>query len=128
MRHALILTLCLLVMTLPLRAALVVTLQEICVVADKAVLKLGIKNQYPEAVIASRATFFLMRADGKVVGRHSVWLIGDGQRLQSLPAGAATNWNVVMPMQGEFERANVVFGPVVLGSGARGNGRWETGP
>lgn len=76
-----VLLLCLWILTSPLASAqLVVSVPPVKVTGQKAVVRLGLKNELAEPIESARAVVFLLDAQGKMVAQTAQWIIGGGTK------------------------------------------------
>ena len=78
-------------------AQLVVSVPPVKVTGQKAVVKLGLKNELVETIESARAVVFLLDAQGKMVAQTAQWIIGDGTKDRpSLAPEKETTYNIVL--------------------------------
>jgi len=99
------------------RGELSVTVAEPKSTGTRAIVKLTMKNNYTNAVESARAVVFLIDAQGKVVGQRTEWVIGGTREKPGLAAGVTAEFNLVVPADKPFEKANVKFTRIILEGG-----------
>ena len=102
---------------LVVRGELSVTVADPQSTGTKAIVKLTMKNNYTNAVESARAVVFLIDAQGKVVGQRTEWVIGGTREKPGLAAGVTAEFNLVVPADKPFEKANVKFTRIILEGG-----------
>jgi hypothetical protein len=73
------------------QAELVVKVNEPKQQGAKAVIKLTLKNTFPENIESARATAFLSDSEGKVIVQSTKWVIGGSPKSRPLPPDSTTN-------------------------------------
>lgn len=63
-----------------LSAQLIVSVPPVKVTGQKAVVRLGLKNELAETIESARAVVFLLDAQGKMVAQTAQWIIGGGTK------------------------------------------------
>ena len=117
------LTLTLLFAALTAQAQLAVTVSPVKVAGQKAIVPLGMKNNFSEKVESARAVCFLLNEQGKMVGQSTKWVIGGTKDRPALSAGATNAFNFVIasPDSSGFTSTNLTakiqFSRVVLEGG-----------
>ena len=89
------------------QAQLTVTVSPPKVAGQKAVIPLGLKNEFAEAVQSARAVAFLLDEHGKVLGQDTRWIIGGTPGRAGLPAGATNAFHFIIAGQKPFSTTNV---------------------
>jgi len=82
-------------------AQLTVTVSEVKVVGQKAVVPLALKNGFTEKIESARGAVFLLDAEGKVVGQAARWIIGGDTNGGALAVGATNSFQFVVPTGGK---------------------------
>lgn len=104
-----------------LQAQLAVTVSPPKIVAQKAVVPLGLKNNFPETIESARAVVFLLDEHGKMVNQTTRWVIGGTPDKAGLAAGATNAFHFVITAENSFPSTNltakVTFTRVVLAGG-----------
>jgi hypothetical protein len=102
-------------------AELAVTVGPPKATGSKAIVKLDMKNGFPEKIEAARVVVFLLDGQGKIVGQPTTrWVIG-GSNTNGLAPGATNAFHFVIASDKPFATTNlaarVQFNLVVLGNG-----------
>jgi hypothetical protein len=80
-----------------LSAQLVVSVPPVKVIGQKAVVKLGLKNELTEPIESARAVVFLLDAQGKMIAQTAQWVIGGGPKDRPpLESKKESTYNVVL--------------------------------
>jgi len=107
--------------SLTVRADLVVKVDEPKTVAQKTVIKVDLKNAFPEKIESARAAIFLLDEHGKIVGQSTKWVIGGTKANPGLDAGKEMTFNFVVQAQRPIVTTNltskITFSRVVLEGG-----------
>jgi len=108
-------------MSLAARADLIVNVATPNTVGQKAVVKLNLKNTFPEKIESARASVFLLDEKGKMVGQSTKWVIGGTKNQASLAPGATNSFFFVITSEKPFATTNLAtkvnFNRVVLEGG-----------
>jgi len=108
-------------MLLAARADLIVNVATPNTVGQKAVVKLNLKNTFPEKIESARASVFLLDEKGKMVGQSTKWVIGGTKNQASLAPGATNSFFFVITSEKPFATTNLAtkvnFNRVVLEGG-----------
>jgi hypothetical protein len=104
------------------RAQLDVSMSQVKVAGQKAIVPLAIKNNFAEKVESARAVVFLLDSRGKVIGQPTTrWVIGGSEKMPALAAGATNAFNFVVTADKPFPTTNLTakisFSRVVLEGG-----------
>jgi hypothetical protein len=101
-------------------ADLIVSVNTPQTIGQKTVVKLALKNTFPEKIESARAVVFLLDERGKMVGQSTKWVIGGTKASPALESGKDTTFNFVLQSHNaNFTNltAKVSFSQVTLGSG-----------
>jgi hypothetical protein len=100
------------------QAQLAVTVSQVKVTGQKAIVPLAMKNKLTEKVESARAAVLLLDEQGKMVGQASRWVIGGTKDKPGLAAGATNAFHFVIAKDKPFTTTNltakVSFSRVVL--------------
>jgi hypothetical protein len=99
------------------QAQLEVKVDEPKRVAQKAVVKLTLKNAFKEKVESARATVFLLDDEGKVVGQSTQWVVDGTKDAPVLAPDAEATFNFVVPTEDPFTKTKVTFNRLILEGG-----------
>jgi len=81
-------------------------------------VELDMKNTFDQGVKDARAWFFLMDADGKVVGNQPLWIIGgDSFQEKSLKSGESETFKVAIKTTSKPVTAKVTFSKIIFEDG-----------
>jgi len=86
-------------------------------IGEKAVVKLTLKNTFPEKIESARATVFLLNDDDKVVGQSAQWVIGGTKDKPALAPKASTTYNFVIKTDKPFTKTKLIFNRIILEGG-----------
>ena len=98
-------------------AKLLVTVVSPKTTGQKTVIKLKMKNTFPEKIESARAQVFLHNDAGQVVGQSSQWVIGGTKEKPALLPDGVTTFNFVISSDKPFTKTKVIFSRVVLEGG-----------
>jgi len=98
---------CLLVCPLLVGAQLAITVSPPKIVAQKAIVKLTMKNNLSEKIESARAAVFLSDAQGQMIGTATKWVIGGMKNRPSLEPKAQTTFNFVVTSPQPFTSSNI---------------------
>lgn len=103
------------------RADLIVTASEPKTTGQKTVIKLELKNTFPEKIESVRAVAFLLDDKGKMIGQSTKWVIGGSKSNPGLESGKETTFNFVVksahPIAATNLTTKITFSRVVLEGG-----------
>lgn len=103
------------------RAELIVNVSVPKVVGQKTVIKVELKNAFPEKIESARAAVFLLDERGKMVGQSTKWVIGGTKDSPALASGKETTFNFVLQPRQSIASTNltakVSFSQVTLEGG-----------
>ncbi len=106
---------------LAVSAQLAVTVSPPQITGQKAVIKLGLKNEFSEKIESARATVFLLDDQGKMPGQATRWVIGGEKGKPGLSSGATNLFHFVVTTDKRFASTNisakVTFNRLVLDGG-----------
>jgi hypothetical protein len=107
--------------SLAARADLVVNIDAPKTVGQKTLIKLELKNTFPEKIESARAVAFLLDEHGKMVGQSTKWVIGGAKMSPPLESGRETTFNFVLQARESIASTNltakVSFSRVALEGG-----------
>jgi hypothetical protein len=102
-------------------AQLAVTVGQAKIAVQKAVIPLGMKNEFSQKIESARAVVFLLDGQGKMVAQSSKWVIGGAPGKPGLAPDATNSFFFVLtaakPFPGTNLTTKVNFSRVVLGDG-----------
>jgi len=105
-------------------AQLAVTVAPAKVTGQKAVIRIGMKNTFPETIESARAAVFLADPQGKMAGKTVQWVIGGTKDKPALAPDKESTFNFVVTV-GQCAGTNlvptVVFNRLVLKGGKEAN-------
>lgn len=84
---------------------------------NKAVVKLTMKNTFPEKIEGARATMFLIGEQDKIIGQRTTWVIGGEPDKPALKPDATTTYNFVIDTDKPVTSVRVIFNRVILENG-----------
>jgi len=112
-------------MSFAARADLIVNVATPKTVGQKAIVKLDLKNTFPEKIESARVSVFLLDEKGKMIGQSTKWVIGGTKNQASLAAGATNSFFFVITSEKPFATTNLAtkvnFNRVVLEGGKLAN-------
>lgn len=102
-------------------AQLITTVSPVKIEGDKAVVKLGFKNDLTNSVESARASVWLLNSENKTVAQATHWVIGGSKDKPPLAVGATNAYYFVLTSDKPFSVTNlsakVNFNRVVLQGG-----------
>jgi hypothetical protein len=102
-------------------AQLAVSASQPKITGSKVVIELDMTNSFDVAIQSAKATVFLFDDQNHTIGQSTKWVIGNGKKLPSLPAGAHTTFNFVIPLTRSIATTNlqskVTFDRLVVSDG-----------
>jgi hypothetical protein len=108
-------------MSLAARADLVVNIAAPKTVGQKTVVKLDLKNTFPEKIESARAAIFLLDEHGQMIGQSTKWVIGGTKSNPALDVGKEIPFNFVVQTQRSVSATNltskITFNRIVLEGG-----------
>lgn len=88
---------------------------------QKTVIKLELRNAFPEKIESARAVAFLLDDKGKMIGQSTKWVIGGAKQNPGLEPGKETTFNFVVQNGKSLAPTNLTakltFSRVVLEGG-----------
>jgi hypothetical protein len=112
-------------MSFAAHADLIVNVATPKTVGQKAIVKLDLKNTFPEKIESARASVFLLDEKGKMIGQSTKWVIGGTKNQASLAPGATNSFFFVITSEKPFATTNLAtkvnFNRVVLEGGKLAN-------
>jgi hypothetical protein len=102
-------------------AQLVVTVSRPELTGQKAIVRLGFKNEFDQGIQSARAAIFLLDEKGKLVAQGTQWVIGGEKGRPDLAPAGTNNFHFVLTSSKPFSTTNltakVTFNRVVLEGG-----------
>jgi hypothetical protein len=86
-------------------------------VGNKAVVMLGLTNNYPDTIESARATVFLVDNAGKVVGQGTRWVIGGTPEKPGLESKKGTVFHFVIETDKAYVTNRTFVNRIVLAGG-----------
>jgi hypothetical protein len=102
------------------RADLLVNVDAPKTVGQKTLVKLALKNTFPEKIESARAVAFLLDEHGKMVSQSTKWVIGGTKGSPALESSKETTFNFVLQSHGSASTnmtTKVSFSQVTLEGG-----------
>jgi hypothetical protein len=96
-----------LALSFPGLAELVVTVRPVKLVGQKAIVPLGLKNDFNTKIESARAVVFLLDEHGKMAAQGTRWIIGGGNNTNGLAAHSTNVFNFVLQADRPFTMTNL---------------------
>jgi hypothetical protein len=89
---------------------------------NKAVVKLGLKNNFTNTIESARISIYLLDNENKTVGRATRWVIGSGKGQFILPSGGTNVFYFVITAPKPFATTNLTA-KLIFNRGLLENGK-----
>jgi hypothetical protein len=110
-------------------AQLAVTVSPPKIIAEKAIVKLRMKNGFAEKIESARAICFLFDNQNKMVGESAKWVIGGTKNRPALGPNKETAFNIIITSPRPFTTTNLTakisFSRLILEGGKSVNANEE---